>query len=236
MAEKKIISENELQTCLAAFRKAEADYNNLCKNFRAGKTHVKAPISGHIQQLFVQNGQYVEAGESMAIVSQNRDLFVRAEVPAAHYRELRNIQGANFQPMHSNEVYSLKDLDGKVLSYGQSVSEANGMLPVTFRISNRMDLLPGSFLETFILTQSSGSVLTVDRRALVEEMGNYFVYVQLTPELFDKREVCIGATDGKRVEIRSGLKDNERIVSKGAVLVKLAQASATLDAHSGHHH
>ena len=236
LAARKIISESELQASRAEFQKAEAGYDNLRRNFRAGKTRVKAPIAGHIRQLFVQNGQYVEAGEALAVVGRNRDLFVRAEVPAAHYRELRNIQGANFRPMYGDEVYSLEELDGKVLSYGQSVSEGSSMLPVTFRISNRLDLLPGSFVETCILTRSSGSVLTVDRRALVEEMGNYFVYVQLTPERFDKREVRIGATDGLRTEIRQGLQDNERVVSRGAMLVKLSQASATLDAHSGHHH
>lgn len=236
LAAKKIISESELQTCRAEFQKAEAGYENLRKNFRAGKTRVKAPLAGHIRQLFVQNGQYVEAGEALAVIGQNRDLFVRAEVPAAYYRELRNIQGANFRPMHAEEVYRLDELDGKVISYGQSVSEGSGMLPVTFRISNRIDLLPGSFIETYILTRGGNSVITVDRRALVEEMGNYFVYVQLTPERFDKREVSIGATDGLRTEIRKGLQGNERVVSKGAMLVKLAQASATLDAHSGHHH
>ena len=67
-------------------------------------------------------------------------------------------------------------------------------------------------------------------------MGNYFVYVQLTPEFFEKREVKIGQTDGQRTEILSGLNGKERVVAKGAVLVKLTQATGTLDAHSGHVH
>ena len=67
-------------------------------------------------------------------------------------------------------------------------------------------------------------------------MGNYFVFVQLTPEFFEKREVKIGKTDGIRTEILSGIQSGERIVAKGAVLVKLSQATGTLDAHSGHVH
>ena len=236
LAEKKIIPENELQTSRAEYRKAEAVYENSRKNFKAGKTGVKSPLSGHLRQVFVQNGQYVEAGEALALVSQNRDLIVRAEVPSSCYRDLRNIQDARFRPVNSDEVYSLKELDGKVISYGQSVADGSNMLSVTFRISNRVDLLPGSFMETYIRTQGMHEAVTVDRHALIEEMGNYFVYVQLTPELFDKREVSIGASDGERIEIRKGLKGNERVVSKGAILLKLAQASSTLDAHSGHHH
>jgi len=54
--------------------------------------------------------------------------------------------------------------------------------------------------------------------------------------LFEKREVQIGASDGIDVEIVNGINSNERVVTKGAVLVKLAQSAGTLDAHSGHIH
>jgi hypothetical protein len=60
--------------------------------------------------------------------------------------------------------------------------------------------------------------------------------VQTNPELFEKREVKIGSTDGLRTEIKKGISIADRIVTKGAVLVKLAQASGALDAHSGHNH
>ena len=62
------------------------------------------------------------------------------------------------------------------------------------------------------------------------------MYVQLTPEYFEKRLVKTGVSDGKRIEILEGLSGNERVVSTGAILVKLAQASGALDAHSGHVH
>jgi hypothetical protein len=37
-------------------------------------------------------------------------------------------------------------------------------------------------------------------------------------------------------EIKTGLNSGERVVTKGAILIKLAQATGTLDAHSGHVH
>ncbi|MEZ4997204.1 MAG: hypothetical protein R2758_06995 [Bacteroidales bacterium] len=60
--------------------------------------------------------------------------------------------------------------------------------------------------------------------------------MQVTPELFEKRLIQTGATDGIRTEVTGGLKDDERIVTKGAILIKLAQATGALDAHSGHVH
>jgi hypothetical protein len=78
--------------------------------------------------------------------------------------------------------------------------------------------------------------LTVPNTSLVEDQGIYFIYVQITPELFEKRLVTVGITDGVRSEILSGLDESERIVTRGAVNIKLAQSTGTLDAHSGHVH
>ena len=51
-----------------------------------------------------------------------------------------------------------------------------------------------------------------------------------------KREVKIGGTDGLNTEIISGITSKDRVVSKGAMMIKLAQATGTLDANSGHNH
>ncbi|MBC8319158.1 MAG: efflux RND transporter periplasmic adaptor subunit, partial [Bacteroidetes bacterium] len=93
-----------------------------------------------------------------------------------------------------------------------------------------------SFVEIYLKTLTNSEALTVPNTALLEDQGSYFVYVQTTPELFEKREVKIGVTDGLKTEIIKGIAYNERIVTKGAILIKLAQATGTLDAHSGHVH
>ncbi|MBQ5622062.1 MAG: efflux transporter periplasmic adaptor subunit, partial [Bacteroidaceae bacterium] len=143
---------------------------------------------------------------------------------------------ANFRQTNSNKTYTLEELDGRLISYGKTISADNPLLPVVYQIKNNADFLPGTFVELYIKTTGTEENITVPNTALVEEMGNYFVYVQLTPEYFEKREVKAGTTDGKRTAILNGIKTGERIVSKGAILVKLAQTTNTLDAHAGHVH
>lgn len=138
--------------------------------------------------------------------------------------------------LNNDAVYTLDDLNGRLVSYGKSVETNRPLLPVVFSVNNSAELLPGSFVEMYIVTRGGQPVITVPNVSLVEEMGNYFVYVQLTLEYFEKREVKIGQTDGERTEILAGLNESERVVAKGAVLVKLTQATGTLDAHSGHVH
>ena len=79
-------------------------------------------------------------------------------------------------------------------------------------------------------------ILSLLYQMMVEEYGNYFVLVQLNPEIFEKREVKVGLSDGLYTEVRNGLSESDRIVSKGAVIVKLAAVSNSLDPHAGHVH
>ena len=74
--------------------------------------------------------------------------------------------------------------------------------------------------------------------ALVEEMGNYFVYVRSeeNDECFEKVQVVTGASDGVNTEIKAGLKGEETVVSRGAIFLKLAQTAGGLDPHAGHVH
>ncbi len=178
----------------------------------------------------------MEAGQPLATIAQNRRLLIKAEVQPRYYRSLAGVTDAKLRLLNDDAVYSLADLGGRLVSYGKSVEADSPLLPVVFAIDNTIDLLPGSFVEMFIKTEGGESALTVPRVALIEEMGNYFVYVQLTPEYFEKREVKTGKTDGERTEILAGLDGTERIVARGAALVKLAQAAGTVDPESGHHH
>ena len=95
--------------------------------------------------------------------------------------------------------------------------------------------MAGSFVEVYLKSVTNNQALTIPNSALLEEQGNFFVFVQVNPELFEKREVFIGSTDGEKTEILKGI-TSERIVTRGVMLIKLAQATGTLDAHSGHVH
>ena len=235
LAEDKIISQSELQQARAELERAEAIYRNLTSNFSAGRQTATASMAGFIKQLHVVNGQYVEVGQPLVTIAKNNRLLVKAEVQQRYYPMLRNITTATLK-QENGVAYTLEMLGGRLVSYGKGVDDDSPLIPVMFEIQNKGGFLPGAFVEMFIHTRGTFPVITVPSIVLIEEMGNYFVYVQLTPEFFEKREVNIGQTDGLRTEVTSGLDGSERIVTKGATLVKITQASGGLDAESGHQH
>jgi len=236
LADDKIVSEKQLLEAKNLYENARSVYENLKQNFSAAGQTVFSPMSGFVKQLFVRNGQYVEAGQPLTVISQNKSLLLRAEVQQKYARDLMSITTANIRTTEDNKTYTLEELNGKVLSVGKTTTTDNFLIPVTLQINNVGSFVPGGFVELYLKTVSNSKAQTIPVSAVIEEQGIFFVFVQVTPELFEKREIKTGATDGINIEVISGLTDGERIVFKGAVLIKLSQATGTLDAHSGHVH
>lgn len=236
LAADRIVSESELLSAKADYSNAEVVYNNMKSNFPSGRQSVTAPVSGYIEHINISNGQHVNAGETLLSIVSEKSLYVRAEVPARYANDIANIKSANFRLLSSNKTYTLEELKGKVVAYGHGVDVDHPLLPVIFQIENPGDLLPGGFVEAYIYTKGGKDVITVPAGAIVEEMGAYFVFVQLHEEMFGKVAVTLGATDGVRTEITSGLNGKETVVTRGAIYVKLSQGGGTVDAHAGHVH
>jgi cobalt-zinc-cadmium efflux system membrane fusion protein len=236
LAKDKIVSEKALLEAKSEYETDKVVYENLQSNFSGGAQIVKSPISGFVKHIYVSNGQYVEAGQKLIDISQNEKLILKADVQQKYAAALQKAVTANIRTVHDQQTYTLDECNGKLLSFGRSVNHDNFMIPVRYEIDNNFGFLPGSFVELYIITQQDDKVLTVPNNALLEDQGKYFVIVQLTPELFIKREVSIGATNGLKTEISSGLSEHERVVSDGAILVKLSQSSGALDPHAGHVH
>lgn len=111
------------------------------------------------------------------------------------------------------------------------------MIPVTLTTNNFDGVVPGSIVTLYLVSENSNvENIVIPRTAIVEEMGSFFVFVQNTPVSFEKRSVVIGATDGLLVKVHKGVSAGERVVTKGAVVLKLSQGAAALDPHAGHVH
>lgn len=231
----KIIPEKEYQEAKLKFESAEIAFNAIAKNYSEGGQIITSPSNGYLKNILVNAGEYVEAGAPLAVISKNKKLILQANVSQKYFSQLPSIASANFKAANSEEVFSTKDLNGKVISYGKSANATSPFIPVTFEIDNAGSIIPGSIVEVYLETKSIPDALVVPITALIEEQGKFFVYVQAGGESFEKREVELGASNGKNVRILSGLNTGERVVSKGAYQIKLSTASGTLPAH-GHEH
>lgn len=230
-----IVSQKEFAALREAYQNARLTYEALLPSKSGKGVAVKAPIGGFVKNCLVKEGDYVTVGQPLMTVSQMRRLVLKADVSERYYAQLPRIVSANFKTPYNNKVYCLENLGGKVLSFGKSSGDTSYYVPVTFEFDNRGDMVPGAFVEVFLLSGERQGVISLPESALTEEQGLYFVYLKLDDECYKKQEVQLGTSNGERVEILSGLKDGDTVVTRGAIHVKLAAASNAIPAHSHNH-
>ena len=235
LVESQIVSQKEFNAIKEKYENAKLAYDAVAKNQIKGGVVVAAPIGGYIKNLLVKEGDYVAVGQPLATVTQNNRLFLRADVSERYYKYLNGISSANFKTPYDNQVYELEALNGKLLSVGKAAGSGSYYVPVTFSFDNKGDIIPGSFVEIFLLSQQQENALVLPVEALTEEQGLYFVYLQNCEESYKKQEVKIGASNGVEVQILDGIHPGDKVVVKGAYHVKLASAGNALPAHSHEH-
>lgn len=235
LVESRIVSEKDFAQAKQAYENARISYEAVAKNHTDRGQAVIAPINGYVKSLLVKEGDYVTVGQPLVSITQNRRLFLRADVSEKYYASLPAITSANFCTPYSNKVYALQDLNGRLLSYGKTSGESSYYIPVTFEFDNRGDVVPGSFVEIYLLARPMEGVISVPHSALTEEQGSFYVYLQLDEECYHKQLVTLGTDNGQRVQVLNGLKAGDRLVVRGAYQVKLAGATNAIPAHSHEH-
>ena len=236
LVESRIVSEKAFAQARQTYENARISYEAVARNHTPEGQTVSAPIGGYVKSLLVKEGDFVQMGQPLVSITQNRKLFLRADISERYYADLPHITSAHFGTPYNDQVYSLDDLNGRFLSYGKATGGDNGYyIPVTFEFDNAGNIVPGALVEVYLLGTERSGVLTLPLSALTEEQGMYFVYLQEDKEVYRKQEVRIGADDGQRVEILAGLKAGDRVVTRGAMHVKLASASNAIPAHTHSH-
>lgn len=235
LVEKQIITRKDFNAIREKYENARLAYDALSVGEDGENTHVKSPFQGYVKSLAVNEGDFVSVGQPLLVVSMNRRLQLRAEVSERYFSSLGNIVSANFTTPYDDKVYSLNRLDGKRIAYGKSTNGTSYYIPVTFEFNNVGDVIPGSYVEVYLLGTRRDNVISLPKTAVVEEQGLNFVYIKVVEHGFVRREVKLGLSDGERYEVLSGIRSGEEVVVKGAIHVKLASAAHTIPGHTHNH-
>lgn len=226
-----IVSAKDYNAALQAYEQAQTQYSPAAASGAA-----KAVAAGSISQLLVANGQYVEAGTPIATIGDNRQLTLRADVPDKYINEIPLIQSARMVVPSTGQTFDLADLGGKRISGNPSSRVSPGYIPVFFTFKAAGNALPSTLADVYLIGAVRSGVISVPKTAVTEQQGHYFVYVKLDEECYEKIPVTLGLSDGERIEVISGLKGGECVVTKGASAVRLAETSSVVPEGHSHSH
>lgn len=225
------------------FERIRTAYESALLAVKAGNTSksgapVTSPLKGFVKQVLVTQGEYVEAGQMIATVTKSCNLQLRAEVPEKHFAKLQQVRSANFKMGYDNVARSLDEMGGHLVAVGKSADEGSAYIPVTFEFANTGNVVPGSFADIWLIMKERSAVLTIPETALSEAQGVFYAYIQHDDdeEDYERREVKLGASDGIRVEILSGLAEGEKVVTSGVIQIKMAGAAGVIPEAHNHSH
>lgn len=192
---------------------------------------VRAPISGTIIESRAIAGANARTGDLLFRIVDTTTVYVSAAVPEGEMDHLRQVTGAEM--LLPNGVS--KPL-GRLVSTGRVVEPQSRTIPILYQVQNSdRQLAVGQAATVRLFTSANTTAPVVRESAIVDDAGRPVVFVQLAGEAFARRPVMLGNRQGEYVQLTTGVKAGERVVTRGAYLIRLAAMSSQIPAH-GHVH
>ena len=126
---------------------------------------------------------------------------------------------------------------GRLVSIGKVLDPQSRTLPITFALRQPRPALPvGQSVFLHLLLDDDRTAARRTRRPRSSTMrAGRSCSCRREGETFERRAVTLGPRSGDLVQVIEGVKAGERVVTKGAYLVRLASLSTSVPAH-GHVH
>lgn len=193
---------------------------------------VRSPVAGSIVERSATTGANVAAGSVLFRVVDARQVHARGQVPEAELGKVRLVQSAEIEvPGQPDRLPA-----GRFVSVGRALDPQTRTVPIAFAFDNqRSGLAIGQTVFLHLLMGEAPARPVVPASAIVDDAGRPIVFVQREGETFDRRPVTLGVRAGDLVQVVEGLKVGERVVTKGAYLVRLSSLSTQAPSH-GHVH
>ncbi len=178
---------------------------------------IKAPIEGVIIDRKATRGELVDKAKEIYTISDPTQLWAIAEVKERDIAAVKVDQDATFAAL----AYPEEKFRGKVVLIGNQVESGSRTIEVRIAVDNADGRLkPGMFADVEIVTTILDNVLLIPDSALQTDGEEQIVFVALDDNKFEKRIVKLGLEQTGRVQILSGVKAAEKVVTEGSFILK----------------
>jgi cobalt-zinc-cadmium efflux system membrane fusion protein len=193
---------------------------------------IRAPLSGILAESSAVSGANVEAGKILFRIVDIESLLVSGVVPESDFAKLRQLSGAEIEMPDTGQLRPAN----RLVAIGRLVDPATRTVPVTYEVDNRDQRLAVNqnvFLR--LLLTPAERMPAIPESAIIDDAGRPVVFVQKGGETFLRRPVKLGVHNGGMVQVLEGVNPGDRVVTKGAYLIRLSTMSNSVPAH-GHIH
>ena len=178
-------------------------------------SNITAPISGVVAQRMVKPGNLIAQNAPVFRIVNNAHLEAVLNAPE---REMSRLKTGLPLRMVVDAVPG-KVFVGRVDRVSPVMDSGSGTFRVVCAFDNAPELRPGMFGRIEVVYDQRTDALTVPRIALLEDEGEPAVY-KVEGKKAKRVPVVLGYTNGEIAEVRSGLKEGDKVVTAGKVAIR----------------
>jgi RND family efflux transporter MFP subunit len=199
-----------------------------------GGIALKAPMDGIVAEVTAAAGAFVNEGAPLLHIANTGKLWLEARIPESDIGRVGKPTGAAFTVDGYDQGFAIEPgRNGALIAVGGVVDAQTRTVPVIFEFANpERALRLGLTARIQVFAGNGQEAVLIPASAVQDENGAQVVYVQIGGERFERRMVQTGARDGDRIAIVAGLEPGQRVVSKGAYLVRLSTSKAAAAGHA----
>lgn len=217
LIEKKFISQDRLEDLEFAQRAASAQRDAASASFAVARkqlsdSNLKAPFTGTIEDVMVQQGDYLNPGQAVATLADFSKLRIRAGISARQSSLFHKGQAVGV----SFAALGIAEAGAEVASIGRIANSSTGNYPMEIWLEGEsFSQVREGMVATIRATMSSGQdVVQIPSRAIVRRDGQAVVFV-VSDGRAELRPVRSGRSTIERIEIVEGLQAGEIVVVDG---------------------
>ena len=190
---------------------------------------VIAPFDGVIIEKHVALGEAKKEEAEMFLIADLRSVWVNLGV---YQKDIPLVRAG--QPVVISAGHGIPEMAGRISYIGPLVGEQTRTATARVVLPNRGgQLRPGLFV-TGRVTLSTVPVPILIPKTALQTMDEKTVVFVKDEDGFEPRPVTVGRSDGTHVEVTSGLKAGQKIVSAGAFTLKAQLAKGSFGDGHGH--
>jgi membrane fusion protein, heavy metal efflux system len=178
---------------------------------------VKAPLTGVVIEKLISEGTAVTPGTPLFVVSDLSSLWALAEIDETSISHVK----AGVPVEVTVSAYPGETFPGTIAWVADTINPKTRRVTVRCALPNAQGRLKPEMYATVMLGEGEPRPVVVVPPAAVQDIdGAPVVFVEDGKGRYRRRDVTVGPDRGGVIEVRSGLRDGERVVVGGAFLLK----------------
>lgn len=215
LADKNIVSKNELAIVRAKYERARAEMG--LAEAHLNFTRIKAPFTGIMDRLHVRVGSLLDEGEMLTALSDNSQMWVYFNVPEAQYLNYKQHTPQDSTMMvdlrmANNQIFPQKGLMNTIEG---DFNNETGNIAFRATFPNPNGLLRHGETGNILMTEPLKNALLIPQKATFEVLDKKYVYVVDAKNIVQSRQITVLAEMQHIYAVSEGLADGDKVLIEG---------------------